>query len=77
MNATAGTTVYGAVDPLEAIADVCSAHSLWMHVDVRPHKVPPDTQLAAHIPTSAVLLHIIGSREVQAHHGTQRSETSV
>lgn len=35
MNATAGTTVYGAVDPLEAIADVCSAHSLWMHVDVR------------------------------------------
>lgn len=27
--------MYGAVDPLEAIADVCSAHSLWMHVDVR------------------------------------------
>ncbi|XP_075871654.1 glutamate decarboxylase 1-like [Nelusetta ayraudi] len=33
VSATAGTTVYGAVDPLEAIADVCSAHSLWMHVD--------------------------------------------
>ncbi|KAJ3595504.1 hypothetical protein NHX12_004807 [Muraenolepis orangiensis] len=33
VNATAGTTVFGAFDPLEDIADVCHQHQLWMHVD--------------------------------------------
>jgi len=33
VNATCGTTVYGAYDPLEDIANVCLRHKVWMHVD--------------------------------------------
>ena len=31
--ATAGTTLTGAVDPIGAIADVCAARGVWLHVD--------------------------------------------
>lgn len=31
--ATAGTTDFGAIDPLGRIADVCEDHGVWMHVD--------------------------------------------
>ena len=31
--ASAGSTAVGAIDPLEAIADVCARDKLWMHVD--------------------------------------------
>jgi aromatic-L-amino-acid decarboxylase len=31
--ATAGTTLTGAVDPLDAVADVCEREGIWLHVD--------------------------------------------
>lgn len=33
VNATAGTTVLGAFDPLRAIGEVCSKYDVWFHVD--------------------------------------------
>jgi aromatic-L-amino-acid decarboxylase len=31
--ATAGTTLAGAVDPIEELADLCAEHAVWLHVD--------------------------------------------
>jgi len=33
VNATSGTTVLGAFDPLKEIAAICSKENLWMHID--------------------------------------------
>ena len=31
--ASSGTTLTGAIDPLDAIADICERYEIWMHVD--------------------------------------------
>ena len=31
--ASSGTTLTGAIDPLDAIADICEKYEIWMHVD--------------------------------------------
>ena len=33
VNATAGTTVLGAFDPIEALSKICKKHDVWLHVD--------------------------------------------
>lgn len=33
VNCTAGTTVLGAFDPVNEIADICEKHNLWLHID--------------------------------------------
>eukprot|EP01024_Parvocaulis_polyphysoides_P042957 TRINITY_DN3921_c0_g2_i4.p1 TRINITY_DN3921_c0_g2~~TRINITY_DN3921_c0_g2_i4.p1 ORF type:complete len:336 (-),score=73.85 TRINITY_DN3921_c0_g2_i4:133-1140(-) len=33
VGATAGTTVLGAYDPFDAIADICQKHGIWLHID--------------------------------------------
>jgi aromatic-L-amino-acid/L-tryptophan decarboxylase len=70
--ATAGTTLTGAVDPLDAIADVCAAHGVWLHVD-GAYGVP-----AAGVPSAAPLfagLDRADSVTVDAHKwmGVQKS----
>lgn len=32
--ATSGTTVLGAFDPINEIADICEKYGMWLHVDV-------------------------------------------
>ena len=32
---TSGTTVLGAFDPIEPVADICQKYNLWLHVDVK------------------------------------------
>lgn len=34
VNATAGTTVLGAIDDLQVVSEVCKKNAVWMHVDV-------------------------------------------
>lgn len=34
VSVTAGTTVFGAFDDLNRVADICQQHGIWLHVDV-------------------------------------------
>ncbi|KOB70559.1 Glutamate decarboxylase, partial [Operophtera brumata] len=43
VNATSGTTVLGAFDPLVEIADICQKHDMWLHVDVSAHSLHCNT----------------------------------
>ena len=35
VNATCGTTVLGAFDPISDIASICKEENMWLHIDVR------------------------------------------
>ncbi len=62
--ATAGTTLTGAIDPIDEIADVCAERGVWLHVD-GAYGVP-----AASVPTHAPLFRGIeraDSVSVDAH----------
>jgi aromatic-L-amino-acid decarboxylase len=47
--ATAGTTLTGAVDRIDAIADVCEPAAIWLHVDGAYGLPAASTELAGHL----------------------------
>lgn len=64
VNATAGTTVLGAFDPIDEISDICEKHHLWLHVDVSslPNSavrliLPVSQQLPSGFSSSVLLRH--------------------
>jgi len=39
VNATSGTTVLGAFDPINDIADICEKYKCWLHIDVSCYSI--------------------------------------
>lgn len=39
VNCTSGTTVFGAFDPINELADICDKYNMWLHIDVRQPKI--------------------------------------
>jgi hypothetical protein len=56
VNATAGTTVLGAFDPIDPIADICQKYKLWLHVDVST-KQPPYNPRKDLLPFRSPMVH--------------------
>lgn len=70
--ATAGTTLTGAVDPLDAIADVCAREDVWLHVDGAYGLPAAATERARHLFAG---LERVDSATIDAHKwlGMQKS----
>jgi aromatic-L-amino-acid/L-tryptophan decarboxylase len=47
--ATAGTTLTGAVDPIDALGDVCASRGVWLHVDGAYGVAAASTPSAGHL----------------------------
>lgn len=58
VNATAGSTVYGAFDPINEIADICEKYNLWLHVDVSIYR-----SCSSSNSTTSARLKVLSSRE--------------
>ena len=54
VNCTTGTTVYGAFDPIEPIADICEKYGIWLHIDVRLNPFCPISDTVSYI----ILLYV-------------------
>ena len=52
--ATAGTTVLGAFDDIDGIADVCQKHAVWLHVDVGLRTIDTHTHTHTHTRLTAL-----------------------
>ncbi|KAM5174268.1 LOW QUALITY PROTEIN: cysteine sulfinic acid decarboxylase-like [Callospermophilus lateralis] len=72
VSATSGTTVLRAFDPLDAIADVCQHHGLWLHAEADSVAWNPHKLLAAGLQCSALLLQDT-SNLLKRCHGFQAS----
>jgi aromatic-L-amino-acid decarboxylase len=62
--ATAGDASVGAIDPLDAVADICAAERLWLHVDGSYGAL---AARSAHVGSSLAALHRADSMSLDPH----------